>query len=154
MRDVFLPLACLAPFCSRRTFVLYVSAAGLLTVYFIVGGPGISLLGGLPVVKYIALDRTTFLLPLIIAMLAAQTRSEPKVPVWAAVAVSIALIAIACVAVRLNWGQAQEHWKQVQGPIVKAVLLLAVAVVLLLLRERFPGIRHVTEWGLDIVGIR
>ena len=108
-------------------------------------------MGGLPVVKYIALHRTTFLLPLIIAMLAAQTLSEPKVPVWAAVAVSIALIAIACVAVRLNWGQAQEHWKQVQGPIVKAVLLLAVAVVLLLLRERFPGIRHVTEWGLILL---
>ena len=148
---VSLLLACLAPFCSRRTFVLYVSAVGLLTVYFIVGGPGISLLGGLPVVKYIALHRTTFLLPLIIALLAAQTLSEPKVPVWAAVAVSIALIAIACVAVRLNWGQAQEHRKQVQGPIIKAVLLLAVAVVLLVLRERFPGIRHVTEWGLILL---
>ena len=148
---VSLLLACLAPFSSRRMFTPYVSVIGLLTVYFIIGGPGVSSLGGLPVIKYVTQHRITFLLPLIVALLAARTLSAPKVPAGAAIAVSVALMTVACLAARLNWGRAQEHWRQIQGSVVKAALLLAIAVVLLVLRGLFPRIQHVTDWGLIVL---
>ena len=147
---VALLLAILAPFSSRRVFTLYIAAIGLLIVYFIVGGPAVSSLGELPIVKNITLHRTTFLLPLIVALLAAQALSAPKIPAWAAVAVGVVLMTAAGLAVRLNWGNVQAYWKPVQGPLVTAALLLVVSVVLLVLRQRFPGIRQVTEWGLII----
>ena len=145
---VALSLACMAPLVSRRIFVLHMLAVGLLVTYFVVSGPGVALLGGMPIIKYISLHRTTFLLPLIIALLAAEALSEPKMPIWAVVGVGIAATVIVYGAVQLNWGQAQDHWRQLNGVISRAALLLGVTIVLLALRDRYPRLRPATEWGL------
>ena len=145
---VALLLACIAPLGSRRLSVLYLSALGILTMYFIVGGPGVSILGQIPVIKYISLHRTAFLLPFIVALLAAKAMSEPKAPMRAVLVVSITLLITVFGAVQLNWGHARDHWSQLQGEVFGAGVLLGVAIILLAARDRFIMVRPAAEWGL------
>jgi len=141
-------LACTAPFCSRRPFTFYTSLVTAAAGYFIVGGPGVRMVGTLPMFRYATLYRSTFLLPLLIALLAAVTLSEPRTPSGAAVTgVGLLLAAAVSVAIYLNWGQAQAHWPALRRPVLRAAVLLGIAVTLLLLR-RLPRARHWIDWGL------
>ena len=149
---VALLLAGIAPLASPRMPVLYLSAVGALTVYFILGGPGVSILGPIPVIKYISLHRTVFLLPLIIALLAAKTLSEPTTPQWSVIAVGVALLSIVYLAlVQLNSGHARDHWSQLQVEVLRAGILLGSAVVLLAVRYRYAALKPAAEWWLIVL---
>jgi hypothetical protein len=141
-------LACVAPFCARRFFASYIFLVAIATVFFVVGGPGVQMLGSVPVLKYASLHRSAFLLPLLVALLAAMALSEPKVPTSAAVVVGCILATAVGLAMHLNWGQAQDHWQELQGPILQAAVLLVITIALLILRGRLPSVRRYANWGL------
>lgn len=141
-------LAGMAPFCTRRFFAVYMSLVALAATFFIIGGPGVRLLGSVPVLKYVSLHRSTFLLPLIIALLAAKTMSAPRISIRVATLVGGSLAMAAALTIYLNWGQVQAHSQELQRPFVQATALLVSAMGLLMLRERFPNIRRQADWGL------
>ncbi len=141
-------LACVAPLRRRRFFVLYLSGVAVATVYFVVGGPGVELWGQLPVVRYASLHRSVFLLPLLVAILAAMALSEPKLLARAAAFVGLVLATAVGLAVYLNWGQAQEHWSLLRQPIFQAMVILTATIVLLALRQRSPRACILANWGL------
>lgn len=141
-------LACMAPFCTRRFFAFYLFGLAAATVYFVIGGPGVQLLGSLPMLKYASLHRSAFLLPLLVAPLTAMTLSEPEVPTGVGAVIGLILAAAVGLAVYLNWGQAQEHWRLLQRPILQAAVLLAVTIALLALRKRSPNAHNLANWSL------
>ncbi|MFQ5594491.1 MAG: YfhO family protein [Anaerolineae bacterium] len=141
-------LAGMAPFCVRRFFAVYMSLVTLAATFFIIGGPGVRLLGSVSVLKYVSLHRSAFLLPLIVALLAAETMSAPGISIRAAALVGGILAVAAALAIYLNWGQVQAHWQELQTPIIQAAGLLIVAIGLLGLRERLPHLRRQADWGL------
>ncbi len=145
---VALLLACVAPFCARRFFASYIFLIAVATVFFVVGGPGPRMLGSVPLLKYASLHRSAFLLPLLVAFLAAKTLSEPKVSTGVVVAIGLVLAAAIGLAIHLNWGQAQDHWPELQGPILLAAVLLVTTIFLLALRGRLPNMSHQANWGL------
>jgi hypothetical protein len=144
-------LACVAPFWARRFFVTYLSLVTLAAVYFVVRGPGVQLLGSAPLVQYASLHRSAFILPLLIALLAAIALSEPKAPNVVAVAVGCVLAATAGLMLYLNWGQVQDHWQELLRPILHAALFLFFTIVILGLREHLPRYSSLAEWGLVLL---
>ena len=141
-------LASAAPLCARRFFVSYMSLVAIATLFFVLGGTGVQMLSSVPVLKYASLHRSAFLLPLLIALLAAMTLSEPRVPTRGAVLVGSIPAAAVGMAMVLNWGQAHDHWQALQGPVLRAAALLVATIALLALRGRFPNVRSQAEWGL------
>jgi hypothetical protein len=141
-------LACVAPFWARRFFVSYIFLVAIATVFFVVGGPGVQMLGFVPVLKYASLHRSAFLLPLLIALLAAMALSEPKVPICVVVIFGSILVSAVGLAMHLNLGQAQDHWQELQRPILQAAVLLVITIVLLILRRQLLNIHRQANWGL------
>lgn len=141
-------LACVAPFCARRLFVWCMSLALILTLWFVVGGPGVRVLGSIPIVKYLSLHRAAFLLPLLISVLAAMAVSAQALPSRLAVAIGCLLASVVGLAVYLNWGSAQEHWQVLQRSILWAVSLLFFVVLFVALRAQFPNARRWANWGI------
>lgn len=148
---VALLLAVAAVLNSRRFFVLYLGLLGLAAVYFIVGGPGITLLGKLPLLKSASLHRSVFLLPLIVAMLAARGLSEPELR-YGAVLVGCALLALFLCA---TWYQDPQivlaHWYKLQSSVLLAAVLLIVATALLVMRALWDRSRPAVD--LLLVGL-
>lgn len=141
-------LACMAPFCARRFFVFYMFLVAITTVFFIVAGPEMQILGSVPILKYASLHRSAFLLPLLVAFLAAKALSAPKVRTGVAVVIGFVLATAVGLAMHLNWGQAQDHWQELQAPILQAALLLVITITLLVLRARLPNMRRQADWSL------
>lgn len=141
-------LACAAPFAARRFFVWYTSLALILTLWFVVGGPGVQLLSSIPIVKYLSLHRAAFLLPLLISMLAAMAVSAPRLRGRVGVAIGCLLGAVLGLTLCLNWGGAQEHWQALQSSILWSVLLLFSVVAFIVLRDQFAKAQRWANWGV------
>jgi hypothetical protein len=147
---VALLLAVMAPFTVQRRRFL-VAALSLLTLavaYFVVGGPGIEQLEAIPGFQYLALARSAFLLPLLIALLAALTLDEAPTSPWPALLVALLLVGLVALAIIANWGNVQGHWEDAKQPIQRAGLLLLVATALLVVRAAVSSARIWTEWAL------
>jgi hypothetical protein len=145
---VALLLACLAPLGQKHRFSRYLLVLALALTYFAVGGPGVQALGALPVLKYVSLHRSVFLLPLLIATLAAMAVSERELSVRAAFIIACLFSALVWVAIRLNWGDAAAHWQDLRRPVLRAAVLLALACILLLLRKHLRRVRWLADAGL------
>lgn len=144
---IALLLACLAPFTSRRFSTIYLFLVGLAILYFIIGGPGVQWLAALPGIKYASLHRSAFILPLIIAWLSARTLSEPKIPLLSVVIMTLSFLAMMALAYYLNWGQAQEHWSELEPFLLRATLLLALAFFLIVVRF-YASDSRLSDWVL------
>ncbi len=144
-------LACAAPFWRRQFFVSFLSVLVIATVLFAVGGMGVQGLGRVPILKYASLHRSVFLLPLLIAYLAAAAVDASKAPGAVAIAVGVVLSSMVGLALYMDWGQAQAHWSQLRGPALRAVALLGATVALLVVRGRVSGIGRQACWGLAVV---
>lgn len=147
---VVLLLAILAPLTVRRRRFLAIglSLLAVMVVYFVVGGPGIELLQAVPGFKYLALARSTFLLSLLAALLAAMTLDEPPTSPWPPVLAALLLGGLAALAVGANWGGAQEHWDDLREPLLRSIVLLAIATALLVVRAMNAKTRRWSEWVL------
>lgn len=141
-------LAGMAPFCARRFFAAYTSLVALVVIFFIIGGPGVQMLSSVPVLKYVPLHRSAFLLPLIVALLAAETLSAPRISIRAVVLAGGILAVAAALTIYMNWEQVQAHWQELERPFARAAALLVIAIGLLVLRERLPLFRRPANWGL------
>jgi hypothetical protein len=141
-------LASLAPWSRRRFLAPYLGGVALVALYFVLGGPGISLLGTIPVLRYASLHRSVFLLPLLVAILAGLALSRPHLRAGGAAVSSVLLAGTVGLALALNSGQAGEHWAALQGPVFRAGGWLAAAVVFLWLRGRLPSWRRLADWSL------
>jgi hypothetical protein len=120
----------------------------LAVAYFVVGGPGIEQLEAVPGFQYLALARSAFLLPLLIALLAALTLDEAPTSPWPALLVALLLVGLVALAIIANWGNVQGHWEDAKQPIQRAGLLLLVATALLVVRAAVSSARIWTEWAL------
>ncbi|HEX6383414.1 MAG TPA: YfhO family protein [Anaerolineae bacterium] len=140
--------ACIAPLTQKRFFTRFIALVTLVVIYFIIGGPGVSALGSLPGFKYASLHRTTFILPLLMAYLAAQTLSATIVSARLAGLISAMLLGIVLLALYMDLGEARSHWTFLRHEVSKAALLLALALCLLWIRARFSRYRDWAQWGL------
>ena len=138
-----LVLACLAPLGARRLRVYCLLLLLLCVVYIVVGGPGIEALGAVPALRSVSLRRTAFLLPLLVAVLAAQTLSAPKISFRAAAMIVTALATIVAGAVLLDVGDAQAHLSETWPALTQAGLGLSATLGLLALRQRVATTRLV-----------
>jgi len=143
-----LMLASAAFFTARRFFVWYLSLLTVAVLYFIVGGPGVSVLGLLPILKYVSLHRSVFLLPLLISVLAAITLSHTRPPVGLFVGVGCALAIAIGLAIWLNLGDAQAHWGSLRSQVFWALVLLIVGMGLLVLKGRWSSAETAFGWVL------
>ena len=140
-------LACTAPFCLRRLFPSCVALLGALIVYVAVGGPAASLLGLIPGFGYAALHRFVFLLPIVVALLAALalTAKGPDRRLSLAVCLAAGLPVVAA-AVAARTGQ---HWTEQQGPLLTATGLIAAMAGLMWVRATRVGLgRSAADWAM------
>ncbi len=103
---------------------------------------------GVPGLQYLALARSTFLLSLLVALLAAMTLDEAPTSPWPALLAALLLAAVVALAVGANWGGAQQHWADIRGPVLRAGVLLLAATALLVVRAAVARARRWTEWAL------
>ncbi len=145
---VALLLAALAPFTNKRFFTFFMSGIVVATIYFIVGGPGISFLGRIPGINYASLHRTSFILPLLIGYLAARTLNAPRISFRAALLVALIFTGIMLAALFFDLGAAKSHWDYLQGEVTKAALLLVLVLGLLWTAEFCPTCRSLVNWAI------
>jgi hypothetical protein len=133
---VSLFLAALAPFWRRDFYTRYLFGLGAAAVYFVAGGPGVRWLAVLPFFQYASLKRSAFILPLIVAMLAALALTSTRAKSLATALVSLFFAAILGFTLFALWEQAEGYWSQLQGPVYLALGLLALTAGLLIFRQR------------------
>jgi hypothetical protein len=150
---VGLLLACLAPVSDRRFFPRYVVALTMMAIYFTVGGPGVSWLGSAPILKYASLHRSGFILPLLVAFLAAHTLSAPSVPRRKALPVALGLVGLIGVALIAHWENVHVYWQILQGELLRAVafILLALACIGLITDGNRQQVRQIGRWLLVLL---
>ena len=141
-------LASLAPFVVRRFFVVYLSLLTIAITLFVVGAPGVQELGVIPILKYLSLHRTTFLLPMLLAILAAFTLSESQIPLGIAAIICASLTGAVGLVIYGNWTVVQGHWQELETPLLRAGLLAIATMLFLVVRQRLPSGRRLAEWGL------
>jgi len=143
-----LVLAGLAPWASpRRALARRISLLTLAVAAWVLGAPGVGLVRALPFLGYLSLSRAAFLLPLCIAALAAIALDDARprrLAVAAALAVPVALVLVALAG---DWGEASRHTDELQGPLLRAALLLGATAALLALRHR-DRVRPAADVGL------
>ena len=125
-------LACLAPFRARRFRVYWLCALLLVVLYFVLGGPGVQWLGIVPLLKSTSLHRSAFIIPLIVAVLAAYTLSSRSGALLAALLIALGFGAVVAGAIALTVGDAGSHlaalWPALlQGCIALGACLAALA---------------------------
>ena len=132
---------------------LYLGLLGLVMGYFISGGPGVSLLGGLPLIEFASLRRSAFILPLIIALLAAMALNQPRLSVKGGLVSAGVLLALVGGALYVLWAEAEDRWEYLQGPLAYAALVLLTVPLLLKLRLRFTSLVNWVFVGLVFVDL-
>lgn len=147
---VALLLAVTAPFVvhRRRFLALGLAVLGVAIAFFAVGGTGFEHLRTVPGLQYLSPARTIFLLSPVVALLAAMMLDEPPRSFWPALLVALLLAAVVALAINGNWGDAQEHWAEIQQPVQRAGILLLAATVLLILRSVSARARRWAETAL------
>lgn len=148
---VGLLLACAAPLTQKRFFTIYISLMTLVIVYFIVGGPGVTWLSWVPGLKYISLHRTNFILPLLVAYLAAQTLSVLKVSFKVVLVISALFAGIVLLAFYFDFSSARAHWELLQVEVLKATLLVFFALCFLWLAASSPRYQTVAQGGMMVL---
>ena len=150
---VSLFLAAVGPFWRRDFFTRYLFGLGLAAVYFVAGGPGVKWLAALPLFQYASLKRSAFILPLIVAMLAALALSSDRVKSLATVVVGLVFGASLGFSLFALWDQAEDHWPHLQGPVYLTLGLLAITVVLLIVRQQVSNTGGYQALNWTIAGL-
>ena len=146
---VTLFLALLAPVTTRRFWPIYMAGLGVAIVYTALGGPGISVLTQLPLIQFVNLGRTLFLLPLVVGYLAGTTLKLVRPSVKVILGGAAGFAALMAWAYFGNWnGGTQTHIAELQGPIAWASSLLVAAVLLLLVRRAWSPAQGWSTWLL------
>lgn len=150
-------MAWLSLFGSPRVGRWFVAAAVLAVIWMAVGGPGVALLWTLPVLNQVALHRVIFLLPLLMAWLAADGLCHAP---WRPRTLAIGLSSFSLMWLALGLGAWNERtaaspqllWTEVA---ISATLVLGTAL-LLLVCNWWPQWRPVATWlivGLVVVNL-
>jgi hypothetical protein len=148
---VALLLASAAPFATRRFFTAYLTLLAIVLLVVIVGGPGVSLFSSVPGIKYLSLHRSAFLLPLLVAFLAASAIDSPAVS-WRVVLTSSMLFAgLILLAFYLNTGDALNYLHELRGPHLRAITWLIITPTLVLLRRKRHDWTKWLSWSLVIL---
>lgn len=147
---VALLLAVTAPLVVRRRRFLALGLAVLAVVIavFAIGGTGFEHLRAVPGLRYLSPARTIFLLSPVVALLAAMMLDEHPRSFWPSLLVALLLAAIMALAINANWGDAQEHWDEIQQSVQRAGVLLLAATILLALRGASAKARRWAEAAL------
>ena len=147
LATVLLALLSLASERHWRTYFYF--ALVLLFLYFSLGGPGVRALVALPLIRFVPLHRSVFIVPLFLAHLAAASTTSARLkPSHALLAASVVAGGVLW-ALAANWGDARSHLPAISRPLlVVAAAVLVAALVLLLARERWPAARTRLNWGL------
>jgi len=148
---VALILALLAPLTHRRFSTWYIAILTGALIYFVLGGPGVSLLGQLPWIRYASLHRSNFLLPLLIALLTGLTLSQPKISVRYGFGVVAGLMVLTTAAVGMNREAVALHWDVLRPEFFKAAGLVIVTLVLLWLGQRGTKSRWAMTVGIPVL---
>jgi hypothetical protein len=144
-------LAFFALFNTRCFWNRYIGFLGFGLVYFCCGGPGIAWLSHLPILRYVQLDRSIFLLSLILALLAASAL-QPERPSFHGLLIT-ALVVGAVVLGTIYFGRENilPHLHTLCLPILQAIAIFGFMAAILISKERWPQFRNQFDWLL--VGI-
>lgn len=135
---------------ARRFYTRYIGLSALLLLWFIVGGPGVGVLATVPVLRDVSVHRALFLLPLVIAILAAKALDEPELSPRTAVGVAVGLAVVVAGVWYTYRGQPYATWTSLAKPLLRTAILLALTVGLLALRARASR-RLIAEWALIVL---
>jgi hypothetical protein len=148
---VGLCLALAAPFTSRRFYTYFLTTLALVTLYVVIGGPGVTLLKELPVFKYLNLGRMAFIFPLYVALLAGELLSQPRIPRWLIPIISTILLGIVGYWVLSDFGQVRQHLDFLRPDIIQLVLLLTMMNIVVLVGSFRSKIRPFWQWGIVLL---
>jgi hypothetical protein len=141
-------MAVLAPISKRRFFTIYMSLVTVGIIYFIIGGPGVKLLGMVPGLKYASLHRTAFILPLMVALLSGITLSTRRIPPLTTTGIAIGFGFILLLIILFDVSNVNNHWSQLKPQILRTGLLLTIAVGLIWARFRYARFSQTVTWCL------
>lgn len=141
-------LAIVAPFASKRFMARYVALMVIPLAYLMLGGPGVAALGEVALLKFINQTRVFVVIPLALALLAAETLTLPRLPRLAGMVASLAVLAIVGVALYANFGQGRDHFEQIQGDIYRMGGLIGGLLLLLWGVTLHPNGRRWAGWGM------
>jgi hypothetical protein len=141
-------MAVLAPISKRRGFTIYMSLVTVGIIYFIIGGPGVKLLGMLPGLKYASLHRTAFLLPLMVALLSGITLSTRRIPPRTTTGLASGFGFILLLIILFDVSNVNNHWSQLKPELLRTGLLLTMAVGLIWVRFRYARFSQTVPWCL------
>jgi len=126
---------------------LAIFAAGVL--YFALGGPGVTLLSELPLIRNASLHRALFILPLLVGWLAAIALSQPRLAWQPAALIAAGLVGSALLVSNGLWNpNLQSALALYQNDLQTLLWLLAGAWAVIWLRDRWPRTRAVGDWLL------
>jgi hypothetical protein len=135
----------------RRWLACTLLIVTMLLLYFVVKGPGVEWMASLPIVRYISLHRSIFLLPLLIGGLAALSLDTERLSLrWMGAAILV-VAAIVAAAILVDVGQLQLHWDIVRPRILWAGFLTILLFALWLLRSYQPRLRTLASWGIALL---
>lgn len=123
---VALSLAIAAPFASRRFYTYFLTVMTIGTIYVAVGGPGVTILKEIPIIKYLNLARMVYILPLYVALLAAEVMSQPRLPRWSIPLASGIILTVVGILMWNNTGDIRQHLEILQPDLLRLVLLFVV----------------------------
>ncbi len=140
--------AMLSPIWSPKFFTIYLFGVLLLIIYFIVGAPGVSLLGALPIVKYASLRRSAFILPLIIGVLAATGLSGKRITLKSALIAGLIFISLIGLALFVDWRNIEDYWQYTKIWVTQAIITLILLVIWTAAKNYFQSYQLQLNWAL------
>lgn len=121
----------------RKLGTIKIVIITILMLLLILGSPGVLLLGRIPFFQYISLHRAVFILPLCLAILAAKTLSQAKIPLWSVGVAISGIVILVAIAISTNLATVQQNWALVGRGIIGQAVLLAIGAMLIILRGRW-----------------
>lgn len=143
---IFLAIVAIVNTRNYWSYVLAAAFVGLL--YFIIGGPGTQYLGGLPIVKYISLHRSSFLLPILVSALIVFVY-RAKFISWYALCIASLFIGV-CIYYPFvsNWGDAHRYLDNSINQMLYSGLWVVATLILLTIRNLLPSLSSAVNWSL------
>jgi hypothetical protein len=117
-------LAVVAPFTTKRFMPRYLALMLIPFAYLMLGGPGIAALGEISVLKFINQARVFVVMPLAIALLAAETLTMARLPRLPVLVVSLSMMATIAFAIFNNVGLGGENFTVIREDVYRMAGLM------------------------------
>lgn len=110
-------LAIVTPFATKRLMPRYLAFMLIPFGYLMLGGPGVAALGEISVLKFINQTRIFVVMPLAIALLAAELVTLPRLPRIPILLVSLSILTVVALAILNNVGLTPAQFEMIRTDI-------------------------------------